>query len=461
MTDHSPTDTIAAVATPPGEAAIAVIRLSGTDCHRILLSVFRPVGKPSNTLPIRRAQLGRIVNTDGQTVDQVIALLFRAPASYTGEDMAEISCHGGLTVTRLVLDTILSAGARTALPGEFTERAFLNGKLDLTQAEAVMDLISAQTALAARAATEQLEGGLGHRITTLRNDLLSLLAQVEAAIDFPDEDITPETGDALIQRLEATLDNIQSLLATAHRGRILREGVRLVIAGPPNSGKSSLLNLLLGYDRAIVSERPGTTRDTIEEVIDLGGIPVRLTDTAGLRTTDDTIEQEGIARTRRRLATADLIIELFDAAMPPPPNIENLFACESTPNESQAARLLVLNKSDLHEDIGWMSYPGALRISCHLRKGLDALEAALLKALPITLPHGSAGLLAINARHRSALTRAASSCRLALDNFRSSMPPEIVALDLQEALAYLGSIVGATDTEDLLSEIFRTFCIGK
>ncbi len=460
MTVHTAGETIAAIATPPGEGALAVIRVSGPDSSGILHKVFRPSRDLPPPLPARRPLLGRIVNAEGKTLDQVVVTFYCAPSSYTGEDMAEISCHGGITVTRLLLDALLAAGARVALPGEFTERAFLNGKLDLTQAEAVMDLISAQTAAAARSAAEQLEGGLGRRIHALRDQIVAILAHTEAYIDFPEEDISPETGEDLIRRLEEVLGTMQSLLETAERGRILREGARLVIAGPPNSGKSSLLNLLLGYDRAIVNERPGTTRDTIEEVIDLGGYPVRLVDTAGLRNTEDTIEQDGISRTHQRLATADLVLKLFDASLPPP-DIESLFARQQKDCENTAAQLLVLNKSDLPEDSGWQAHPEALRISCRNKTGLDALEEAILRALPANLPRGSASLIAINARHRVALAHASSSCRLALDNLRAGQPPEIIALDLHEALSHLGAVIGATDTEDILGEIFRSFCIGK
>ena len=311
-------ETIAAVATPFGEGAIAMLRLSGSNALEIAKQVCRLPGGELTNLPPRRLRRAQLLSTDGSVLDDVLVSVHRAPASYTGEDLVEITCHGGILVTRRALDALLSAGARAAEPGEFTQRAFLNGKMDLTQAEAVMDLISAQTDLALRAASEQLAGRLGQRVNGLREDLLSLVAHIEAYIDFPDEDIDPDTGAALFVRFDAGLAALDALLATAGQGRILREGVRTVIYGEPNVGKSSLLNALVGHERAIVSEIPGTTRDTVEEFINLRGLPLRLIDTAGLRETADPVENAGIARTKDTLARADLALRLVDASQPPP-----------------------------------------------------------------------------------------------------------------------------------------------
>ena len=294
------TDTIAAISTPFGEGAIAVLRLSGPRAVEIAEAVFRGKAKPGAAA---RVQHFGAIHDGERKLDDVLLTVFPAPRSYTGEDVVEIAGHGGVLVARRVLELLLRGGARSAEPGEFTQRAYLNGKMDLTQAEAVMDLISAQTDLALRAATEQLEGRLGERIRALREALLETLAHVEAFIDFPDEDIDPDTGATLQGRIDAVRADIAALLASAGQGRILREGVRTVIYGAPNVGKSSLLNLLLGYERAIVSARPGTTRDVIEEVINLRGLPLRLTDTAGVRESDDEIERAGMERTRRAVAT--------------------------------------------------------------------------------------------------------------------------------------------------------------
>src|ERR1700741_4903608 len=281
-------DTIAAISTAVGEGAIAVLRVSGPEPANLVARIFRGTTAPAKMEP-RRSYFGEIYDVTG-VIDQVLVTIFRRPQSYTGEDLIEISCHGWILVTRKILSLLLNAGARSAEPGEFTQRAFLNGRMDLTQAEAVMDLIRAQTELALRAANEQLAGSLGSEVTEIRELLLTTLAHVEAYIDFPDEEIDPDTGKALLDRILALEKRLDRLLATADQGRVLRHGLRTVIYGAPNVGKSSLLNLLLGYDRAIVSELPGTTRDTIEEVINIRGIPVRLIDTAGARESFDLVE---------------------------------------------------------------------------------------------------------------------------------------------------------------------------
>ncbi len=333
-------ETIAAISTPTGEGAIALIRISGPESIAVADRVFRGKRKPSE-LQSHVQHLGEVVVVAGgadpgtasvghaldqpgsappatTTLDLVVVSVHRTPHSYTGEDLVEISCHGGVLVTARVLEVCLQAGARAARPGEFTERAFLNGKMDLTQAEAVIDMIRARTDLALRSATEQLQGRLGEAITAIRDELIALLAQIEASIDFPDEDVAPEDAGRLRARLDRVRHSLGELLATAERGRIMREGVRVVIYGPTNAGKSSLLNRLLGYERAIVSEIPGTTRDTIEEVINLRGIPLRLLDTAGLRQSDDQLERAGMERTERSLGSADLLIHLADASAPKP-----------------------------------------------------------------------------------------------------------------------------------------------
>src|ERR1700734_3520158 len=306
-------DTIAAISTAVGEGAIAVLRVSGPEAVNLIARIFRGSTAPEKMEP-RRSYFGEIYDVTG-VVDQVLLTIFRRPQSYTGEDLIEVSCHGGILVTRKILALLLNAGARSAEPGEFTQRAFLNGKMDLTQAEAVVDLIRAQTELALRAANEQLAGHLGRELAKLQDQLLTTLAHIEAYIDFPDEGISPETGKMLFDRLEETGISLSRLVATADQGRILRHGLRTVIYGEPNVGKSSLLNLLLGYDRAIVSETPGTTRDTIEETINVRDIPVRLVDTAGKRSSEDSVEKEGIRRTELQLAQADLVLKVVDASL--------------------------------------------------------------------------------------------------------------------------------------------------
>ena len=449
------TDTIAAISTPFGEGAIALLRLSGARAVEIADLVFR--GKVRASAMAARVQHCGALHDGERKLDEVLLSVFRAPHSYTGEDVVEIAGHGGVLVARRILEVLLKHGARSAGPGEFTQRAYLNGKMDLTQAEAVMDLISAQTDLALRAASEQLEGRLGERISALRERLVELLAHVEAFIDFPDEDIDPYTGDALRAKLDAVRVKIEALLATAGQGRVLREGVRTVIYGAPNVGKSSLLNLLLGYERAIVSARPGTTRDVIEEVINLRGYPLRLVDTAGLRESDHEIEREGMARTRRQVERADLTLHVFDASQPPLDQASGL-ALESF--DATTKSLAVFNKTDLGEHSGWHGVEG-VRISCLQNAGLTQLEDAIIAR--ITGGHAAHRdwSVAINARHQACLAKALGYSNTAHQALADKLSPEFVAEELRGALDAVGEVVGKADSEEILGKIFSTFCIGK
>jgi tRNA modification GTPase len=443
-------ETIAAIATPPGEGALAVIRISGPGALAVADTLFRSTRAPS-AMEERRVAFGRIIDARGEVIDEVLLTLFRNPRSYTGEDLVEISGHGGSLVASRVLAAVLESGARMARPGEFTERAFLNGKLDLTQAEAVMDLISAQTPRAARAAAGQLEGRLGDEIHTLRSDLLGCVAHLEAFIDFPEEGIDPESGAALRKRMEGIADHLERLLSTADEGRLLREGITLALCGAPNAGKSSLLNRLLGSERAIVSAIPGTTRDTIEECASLGGYPFRVIDTAGLRETSDPVEREGVERARRAAEAADLRIHLVDAAEPVSP--APLFADE----------LLVLNKIDLVADRHRLSSVSATAcISCQTGEGIDSLITSILAKVTgrsegESLPDGAA----INTRHQECLKRAAAALQAAIALLGAGEPPELVAVELRSALGAVGEIVGDAGTEEILGKIFSSFCIGK
>ncbi|MBV9392037.1 MAG: tRNA uridine-5-carboxymethylaminomethyl(34) synthesis GTPase MnmE, partial [Verrucomicrobia bacterium] len=356
-------DTIAAISTPIGEGALGVIRLSGPQALEILKVTFHGAAAPQP----RRVHYGEVHDQSGK-LDSVLVTYFQAPKSYTGEDVVEVSFHGGILLTQRIFQLFLQMGARAAGPGEFTQRAFLNGKMDLTQAEGVLDLIKAQTDLALRAANEQLSGRLGQSLIELREKLLTILAHVEAYIDFPDDEIDPDTGQLLIERVEQCQTQVELLLSTAEQGRVLRHGLRTVIFGAPNVGKSSLLNLLLGYDRAIVSAFPGTTRDTIEEVINVRGIPVRLIDTAGIRESNDQLENEGIRRMYWQLEQADLLLCVVDGSQPAP---DQQFA-----NVGSAKTLLVLNKIDLGLHPDWTNSPG-IRFSCTEQMGKEELNAAI------------------------------------------------------------------------------------
>ncbi|MDB4784869.1 tRNA uridine-5-carboxymethylaminomethyl(34) synthesis GTPase MnmE [Akkermansiaceae bacterium] len=441
-------ETIVAIASPPGMGAVSVIRLSGARAFKIAISVVRGEVLPKP----RRVGLRSIQDDTGRVIDEGLLITFEGPGSYTGEDVVEFTGHGGVMVTRRVLERFVEAGAIPAGPGEFTQRAFMNGRMDLTQAEAVMDLISAQTSLALRSANEQLDGRLGRTCENIRAKLLGATAHLEAFIDFPEEDIDPEVGAALCRTLSEQSASIAGLLSTADQGRILREGVRTVIFGKPNVGKSSLLNRLLGYQRAIVSSKEGTTRDTIEEVVNLRGIPLRLIDTAGVRESSDEIEQEGIAMTHGQLARADLVLVIWDLS-------ESFVDSAEVSIPDGARRLDILNKSDL-EDVSWAGVKG-LRISCESGSGFEDLESAISKLLSLDEAQWGDHSVAVNARHQACLTRAQSSLVRAITSLRAGDEPELTALDLREALTAIGEIAGIVDTEEILGEIFGNFCIGK
>lgn len=445
-------DTIAAISTAPGEAAISVLRVTGPQALSLAARVIK-AKFPISELSARTAHRSCVVDAEGRLLDEGLVLIFRAPASYTGEDVIEFQGHGGLLVTQKVLEALLTAGARAAEPGEFTQRAFLNGKMDLTQAEAVMDLIHAQSTLALRAANEQLGGAIGREANALREELLPVLAHIEAYIDFPEEDISPDTGAALIAKMDAVLDRARRLIATSEQGRILRHGARTVICGEPNVGKSSLLNLLLGFERAIVSPTAGTTRDTIEEIIQVHGIPLRLVDTAGLRESRDDIERVGIQRTQRELERADLILEVIDASLP----AANAIRVVLSP-ELQSRRLLLLNKADLGIATGWES---GIPMSCMSSSGVEALRDAILDIIMRDGPLLADHPVAINTRHKSCFERLLHHVETGRAALLASAAPEYVALDLREALQALGEVVGVVDVEQILDVIFSSFCIGK
>jgi tRNA modification GTPase len=462
-------DTITAIATPLGEGGLAVVRISGAQALAVADKSFQPIGKSSlkpSAAPTHTIQFGKIVH-DGKTIDEVLLAVMRAPRTFTREDTVEITCHGGILPAKLVLDAILENGARLAEPGEFTRRAFLNGRLDLAQAEAVADLIHSRTELALAAANEQLAGKLSQRINELRDEMMKTLAHVEAHIDFPDEDIAPETRAQLIKRLENGIAFMDELLRTANEGQILRRGIRAAIVGRPNAGKSSLLNQLLGHDRAIVSPIPGTTRDTIEETANIRGLPVVFIDTAGLREARDEIEVEGIRRSRESLAKAEFILHVLDASEPLT-GADEIYLAEFAAKK----RILVRNKTDLpvklelppefhvtrHSSLVTSSI---VDVCCLNGQGIEALKDAIKNL--VWSGKIEAGMLQvmINSRHQEALGRARAAALQTIDALRADKSLELVALDLRIAVNAVGEIVGKTATEDLLDSIFSQFCIGK
>lgn len=447
MTDS----TIAAIASPPGMGAVSLLRISGPEACAVVAQVFRGRSR-KNWIP-RTQHFGEVVDADGGKVDEVLLTWFPGPSSFTGEDVIELGCHGGVIVTRQVLEAILCAGAELAEPGEFSRRAFFNGRIDLTQAEAIMDLISAKTELAARAAQGQLEGKLGREIEGIREDLISATAQLEAYIDFPEEDITPDTASQLFERIDRIRGKITGLLSTADQGKILREGVKTVIAGAPNAGKSSLLNLLLGFERAIVNGQAGTTRDTIEEVINLSGIPIRLIDTAGIREGEGEIEKEGIRRSRHELELAELVLLVIDSH----DSAEKLQGIEF----DEFTRVIrILNKSDLSRHPDWDGTEG-IEVSCLDPSAGDELRELLYREIALDRAIRTTSLTAINSRHQHCLRKAAEAVKKSRACLDAGKSPEFVAMDLRSALEAVGEVVGKTDVEEILGEIFSTFCIGK
>ncbi|HXD00663.1 MAG TPA: tRNA uridine-5-carboxymethylaminomethyl(34) synthesis GTPase MnmE [Verrucomicrobiae bacterium] len=453
-------DTIAAIATPLGEGGLGVIRISGPRALAVADGCFVPAGKSAckpSAASTHTLHYGRI-ERQGRQIDEVMLAVMRAPRSLTREDVVEITCHGGLLAAKAVLDAVLGNGARLAQPGEFTRRAFLNGRIDLTQAEAVADLIHARTELALAAANEQLAGRLSERVNQLRDEFIKTLAHVEAHIDFPDEDIAPDTRRQLIERLERGVEFMDELLRTANEGRILRRGIRAAIIGRPNAGKSSLLNQLLGQNRAIVSPIPGTTRDTVEETANIRGLPVVFVDTAGLREAGDDIEAEGIRRSREALDRAELVLQVLDGSEPLTAEDERYLA-----EFAGKKRILVRNKIDLP---GRLALPEAITaqvvdVCCLSGKGIEALKDAIKQVVWSGEIRAEMLEVMINSRHQEALGRARAAALQTVEALRAERTLELVAMDLRIATNAIGEIVGKTTTEDLLDSIFSQFCIGK
>jgi tRNA modification GTPase len=455
-------DTIAAVATPVGEGGISVIRLSGRDAFSAADSVF--VGRSRlSDVPSHTAHFGKVVDGQGKFIDEVVAVTFRAPNSYTCEDVVELSCHGGYLVTQKVLHAVFSAGARPAEPGEFTKRAFLNGRLDLSQAEAVGDLIHSQSETAYRSSVRHLSGDLSREIRGVRDELLNLASLLELELDFSEEDVQFANRKMLDERLVGAISVVDRLLASYEVGRIYKEGVRVTIAGKPNAGKSSLLNALLGEERAIVSATPGTTRDTISESISIDGVLFRLTDTAGLRETADSIEEEGVRRANKEAKESDIVLLVMDYEERYYNGTDPLYqrladACATTGSEL----IHVWNKIDLYSaeaprapEDSKTFYVSALK-----REGIDSLRKGL-SSVVLSAFTSESSVVVTNARHRDALARAHKSLGLALDTLQCGKSGEFVALDLRAGLGALGEITGEVTSEDVLNNIFSKFCIGK
>jgi tRNA modification GTPase len=459
-------DTIAAISTPLGEGGIGIVRLSGKEAIEIADKLFKGE-KPLSQVPSHQVSYGEIVDSDtGNVLDEVLVTVFRSPRSYTAEDLVEISCHGGQLVVTKVLEQALKCGARLAEPGEFTLRAFVNGRIDLSQAEAVAEVIRAKTDLGLKLALEHLKGGLSEKINSYRDRLIDILARLEVEIDFSEEDIEPIDRNRFAGEIGLVEKDIDRLLTTYDEGRILKDGLNVVIVGKTNVGKSSLLNALLKEDRAIVTPIPGTTRDVISEFANFRGIPVRLVDTAGYRISQDMIELEGIKRTRIEMDAADLLLAMFDTSVEiDGADVELVNQIKDRPS------LFVLNKMDIAPDdvmrtnedrIGHAPIGGQLlKVSALRGDGLEELKELVASTSKVSQRDRSEGVMLSSIRHRDALSRAKKSLSLAKGSLEKKMSAEFVALDVKAALDAVGEVVGKSVTDDILNKIFSEFCIGK
>ncbi len=451
-------EAIAAIATGTARTAIGVIRLTGDDCIPCATKVFKLAdGGAVGSGEPGKLRLGTLLDEQGRPLDQAMAVWFRAPHSYTGEDCCELHCHGSPTVLTLALEALFAQGVRQARPGEFTQRAFLNGKLDLTRAEAVADLIDAQTPAAARQAATQLSGALQRRVEGAYQTLTGLLAHFHAVVDYPDEDLAPFTSQDIRQALDGARAELSALLESYQRGRLVREGLSCAIVGRPNVGKSTLLNALLGYERAIVTDLPGTTRDTVEEGCVLGGVLLRLADTAGLRQAADRAEALGVERSRQAMEAAGLILVVTDA--PGELNAEDQALWRRA--RELAPALLVRNKADIWADPGPCEAVEGLRLSA--KTDPQGAAEALGRAVAELFPQGSQpdGEALVNARQAGCARRALEALERAGQALEAGTPPDLVLLDVEAALAALAELTGRRVQEDVVAEIFQRFCVGK
>jgi tRNA modification GTPase len=451
---YQPGETIAAVATPPGEGGVAIIRISGDHALDVAAKVF---SGPVHQYKTHTAHFGQIINEKGEFVDDVLLLPMLGRRSYTGENTVEIHCHGGSLITRRVLDTILKAGARAARPGEFTFKAFINGKIDLAQAEAVQELICAKNEHALDAAEEQLRGTLSKRVLLFQQNLTQVAAILEAWVDFPEEGLEFASIEEICADLERACVSMQTLVNTFHEGRIIHDGIALCLIGSPNVGKSSLMNALLDKERAIVSHIPGTTRDILEDHLRLNGLNFKLIDTAGIRITDEMIEQEGIRRSKEAMQRADLILLVLDASKDLDEQDQWLLK-----NVPQDKTIVIWNKVDLpHGSLPTLAIPHCVKLSAKQKTGIDELHRIIDAVIWKKGPPSREEVMITNARHKEALSNAIDSCQLVIQGLKTGISPEFISMDMRQVLKEIGTIIGTNITEDILSAIFSKFCIGK
>ncbi len=454
-------DTIAAIATAIGEAGIGIVRLSGQEAIPIARLVFRPVrGSIDNTLNFQ-GKYGHIIDDRQQIVDEAIVMVMRGPRSYTGENVVEIQCHGGVVVVQRILQLVLEKGARLAEPGEFTKRAFLSGRLDLTQAEAVIDVIRAKTDVSLGLAMQQLEGSLSQRIQGLKEKLYDIIVRVEASIDFPEDDVPEVESQEMINILNNIILDIEKLISTADDGMVFREGLKTVIVGKPNVGKSSLLNRLLNENRALVTDIPGTTRDVIEEVLNLQGIPLRLLDTAGIRESEDLVEQLGVQRAMELVDQADLILHVLDRSAHLSEEDQVLLT-----KTAKKKRIIIINKTDLPAVWGPEALPitkstPIVEISL-ITNDLDPLIRTIISLVQNGfLQRTDQSAIITRTRHKNSLLHAKEDIEQALDTLQAGLPIDLIAVGLQGAIEHFGEITGETVRENIVDRIFAQFCIGK
>jgi len=459
-------DTIAAISTPLGEGGIGIVRISGKDAIEIVENIFKsPKGKKLTETKSHRVVYGYIVNPlNGEKIDEVIVSIMKAPYSYTREDVVEINCHGGMITLRKTLELVISKGARLAEPGEFTKRAFLNGRIDLSQAEAVLDLIRSKTEESRKIALEQLQGNLSNRITTIRDNIIWACANLESYIDFPEDEIEPLSKEEILNSIENCIIELEKLLKTYDEARFFREGLLTAIVGRPNVGKSSLLNALLQKDRAIVTDIPGTTRDIIEEYLNIKGLPIRVIDTAGIRDVDNIAEKEGVKRSIKSIENSDLVIALFDISEPL--TNEDFEVIEKVKDKNT---IYVLNKIDLTPFFSEKEFAQhingnvkpIIKLSAIAGEGIDELKEKIIEVCIKDWKEEREGVVVSNIRHKIAIENSIISLKAALYSIKDKQPLEITSIELRSALDKLGEIIGVVTTEDILNIIFENFCIGK
>lgn len=451
---YQPGETVAAIATPPGEGGVAIIRISGNQALEVADKIF---SGPVSSYQTHTAHYGYILNPRRERIDDVLIIPMLGKRSYTGEDTVEIHCHGGSLITRRVFDIVLAAGARAARPGEFTFKAFINGRIDLAQAEAVQELIGAKNERALDAAEEQLQGRLSQTVATFQHQLTYIAAILEAWVDFPEEGLEFATMEELCRDLEQISQEMQKLVNTFHDGRMIHEGIALCLIGSPNVGKSSLMNTLLDKERAIVSHIPGTTRDVLEDHMRLNGLNFKLMDTAGIRVTDEAIEQEGIRRSKEAMQQADLILLVLDASKKL--DDQDRWLIEQMPQEKTIA---VWNKIDLpHKNLPELPLQHVAKLSARQKLGIEDLHQMIDEVIWKKGPPSKEEVIITNVRHKEALIKAIEGCQQLILGLKTQVSPEFLSSDMRQTLSSLGLILGTNITEDVLSAIFSTFCIGK